>query len=112
MRFRTAPKRRAKLVEAIRDGTRGGSPMSPEIARWVVDLFRKIAPLPQADYQLTPHEIRILKLLVSGENYKTAAQKLGVSVNTVSYHVRSIYEKLHVPSRSDAVAKALRSRLV
>jgi DNA-binding NarL/FixJ family response regulator len=101
----------ARLVEAIRDGVRGGSPMSPEIARRVVELFRKVAPPPQADYALTPHETRILKLLVEGENYKTAARKLGVSVNTVSYHVRGVYEKLHVHSRSDAVAKALRSGL-
>jgi DNA-binding NarL/FixJ family response regulator len=85
--------------------------MSPEIARRVVEQFRKAAPPPQADYALTPHETRILKLLVEGENYKTAARKLGVSVNTVSYHVRGIYEKLHVHSRSDAVAKALRSGL-
>lgn len=101
-----------RLVEAIREGARGGSPMSPEIARRVIDLFRKVAPPPKADYQLTPHELRILKLLVNGENYKTSALKLGVSVNTISFHVRAIYEKLHVHSRSDAVAKALRNGLV
>ncbi len=101
-----------RLLEAIRDSAAGGSPMSPEVARRVVELFRRVQPPPKADYQLTPHEVRILNLLVHGENYKTAAVKLGVSVNTVSYHVRHIYDKLHVHSRSEAVAKALQSGLL
>jgi DNA-binding NarL/FixJ family response regulator len=105
----TAPPR---LLEAIRDSASGGSPMSPEVARRVVELFRRVQPPPQADYQLTPHELRILNLLVRGENYKTTAVKLGVSVNTISYHVRHIYEKLHVHSRSEAVAKALQNGLL
>ena len=101
-----------RLMEALRDTAGGGSPMSPEIARQVVDLFRQFAPPAKADYRLTPHEARILKMLVNGENYKTVAQALAVSVNTVSYHVRHIYDKLHVHSRSEAVAKALRSGLL
>jgi DNA-binding NarL/FixJ family response regulator len=101
-----------RLLEAIKDSAAGGSPMSPEVARRVVELFRRVQPPPQADYQLTAHEVRILNLLVRGENYKTAAVILGVSVNTVSYHVRHIYDKLHVHSRSEAVAKALRSGLL
>jgi DNA-binding NarL/FixJ family response regulator len=105
----TAPPR---LLEAIRDSASGGSPMSPEVARRVVELFRRVQPPPQADYQLTPYELRILNLLVRGENYKTTAVKLGVSVNTISYHVRHIYEKLHVHSRSEAVAKALQNGLL
>jgi DNA-binding NarL/FixJ family response regulator len=72
-----------RLLEAIRDSATGGSPMSPEVARRVVELFRRLPP-PQADFQLTPHEVRILDLLVRGENYKTAAVKMGVSVNTIS----------------------------
>ncbi len=100
-----------RLLEAIRDTATGGSPMSPEVARRVVELFRRVQPPPQADYRLTPHEVRILNLLVRGENYKTAAVKMSVSVNTISYHVRHIYEKLHVHSRSEAVAKALQSGL-
>ena len=104
----TAP---ARLLEAIQEASFGGSPMSPEIARQVVELFRRVQPPRQADYQLTPHEMRILQMLVGGANYKSAAAKLGVSVNTVSYHVRHIYEKLHVHSRSEAVTKALRSGL-
>ena len=61
------------------------------------------------NFQLTPHELRILKMLVNGENYKSCASLLGVTVNTISYHVRHIYEKLHVHSRSEAAVKALRS---
>jgi DNA-binding NarL/FixJ family response regulator len=90
----------------------GGSPMSPEVARRVIALFRDIRPPERADYELTPHETRLLKLLVEGHNYKTAAVELNVSVNTVSFHMRRIYEKLQVHSKSEAVAKALRDRLV
>jgi DNA-binding NarL/FixJ family response regulator len=90
----------------------GGAPMSPEVARRVVHLFRTFQPPTQASYELTPHETRILKLLVEGHNYKTAALELSVSVNTVSFHVRRIYEKLQVHSKSEAVAKALRNNLV
>jgi DNA-binding CsgD family transcriptional regulator len=61
---------------------------------------------------LTPHESRLLKLFAEGHSYKTAADLLGVTVNTVSFHMRRIYEKLHVHSKSEAVAKALRSGLV
>jgi DNA-binding CsgD family transcriptional regulator len=64
------------------------------------------------DYELTPHETRLLKLLVEGHNYKTAALELNVSINTISFHMRHIYEKLQVHSKSEAVAKALRDRLV
>jgi DNA-binding NarL/FixJ family response regulator len=86
--------------------------MSPEVARRVLELFRRVQPPPRVDYQLTPHELRLLRMLVDGHNYKTAAAELKVSVNTVSFHVRKVYDKLQVHSRSDAVAKALRNRLV
>ena len=86
--------------------------MSPEVARRVIALFREIRPPERADYDLTPHETRLLKLLVQGHNYKTAAAELGVTVHTVSFHLRSIYEKLQVHSKSEAVAKALHNRLV
>jgi DNA-binding NarL/FixJ family response regulator len=86
--------------------------MSPEIARKVVTLFRDFRPPERADYQLTPHEMRLLKLLVEGHSYKTAATELGVTVNTVSFHLRHIYEKLQVHSKSEAVAKALRDHLI
>lgn len=101
-----------QLLHCVRDALRGGAPMSPGIAKKVITLFRKVRPAPELTHELTPHESRILKLLASGENYKTSAKLLGVSVNTISFHVRSIYSKLHVHCRSDAVAKALRSGLI
>lgn len=102
----------AKLLESLKEAVGGGAPMSPEVARRVITLFRDIRPPDRADYQLTPHETRLLKLFVEGHIYKTAAAELGVSVNTVNFHVRNIYEKLQVHTRSEAVAKALVNRLV
>ena len=106
---KTAP---ARLIESVREAMNGGAPMSPEIASKVIKLFRDIRPPERADYKLTPHETRLLKMLVEGHNYKTAANELGVSVTTVAFHMRNIYEKLQVHSKSEAVAKALRNRLV
>ncbi len=102
----------ARLLESIREAAHGGAPMTPEIAHRVVELFREIRPPERADYHLTPHEVRLLKLLVEGHNYKTAAVQLGISFNTVCFHIKQIYEKLQVHSKSEAVAKALRHRLV
>jgi len=101
-----------RLLEAVREAAAGGSPISPQIARKVVDLFRQFRPPEKADYGLTPHETRLLGLLVQGHNYKTAAVELDVTVHAVSFHMRRIYEKLEVHSKSEAVAKALRNRLV
>ncbi|HKQ07843.1 MAG TPA: response regulator transcription factor [Blastocatellia bacterium] len=102
----------ARLLESIREAAQGGAPMSPEVARRVVELFKQVRPPERADYQLTPHELRLLKLLVEGHNYKTAAAQLGVSFNTICFHIRHIYEKLQVHSKSEAVAKALRQQLI
>jgi len=102
----------ARLLEGLREAAGGGAPLSLEVARKVIALFRQFRPPAQADYDLTPHEMRLLKLLAEGHNYKTAAAHLGCSVNTVSFHMRRIYEKLHVHSKSEAVAKALRSGIV
>ena len=102
----------ARLLESITEVAGGGAPMSAEVARRVVELFRTIRPPERADYHLTPHEIRLLQLLVDGRNRKSAAAELGVSVHAVSFHLRQIYEKLQVHSRSEAVAKALRDRLI
>jgi DNA-binding NarL/FixJ family response regulator len=101
----------ARLLESLKEAADGGAPMTPEIARRVVTLFRQVHPPAHADYHLTPHETRLLKLLVEGHNYKTAAVHLGVSFNTICFHIRHIYEKLQVHSKSAAVAKALRHRL-
>ena len=89
----------------------GGAAMSPEVAGRVIALFKEFRPPETADYHLTPHEMRLLKLLGEGHSYKTAAATLGSSVNTVGFHMRSIYTKLQVHSKSEAVAKALRSGL-
>ena len=102
----------ARLLESLREAVNGGAPMSPEVARRVISIFREIRPPENADYELTPHETRLLKLLVEGHNYKTAAAELGVSVNTISFHLKHIYEKLQVHSKSEAVAKALRNHLI
>src|SRR5262249_49109676 len=77
-----------------------------------IALFRDFRPPEATASGLTPHEIRLLRLFVEGHNDKTAAAELGVTVHTVSFHLRSIYEKLQVHSKSEAVAKALRNRLV
>ena len=102
----------AQLVESVKEAAQGGAPMSPEVARRVIKLFREIRPPDRADYNLTPHETRILKLLVEGHNYKTAATKLGVAPTTINFHLQNIYQKLQVHSKTEAVAKALRNRLI
>jgi len=102
----------ARLLEAIREAHDGGAPMSPEIARKVVTLFQKTGPPAKLDEQLTPQEMRLLRLLVEGYSYQGAANRLNISVNTVRDYIRTIYDKLHVHSKSEAVTKALRSRLI
>ena len=102
----------AQLLEGLREASIGGAPMSPEVAIRVIDLFRSFRPPEKADCQLTPHEIRLLKLMVEGHNYKTAAVELRVTINTIRFHIKNIYEKLQVHSKSEAVAKALRTRIL
>jgi DNA-binding NarL/FixJ family response regulator len=102
----------AKLLEAIREAHEGGAPMSPEIARKVIKLFQKTGPPEKFDDQLTPQELRLLKLLAQGYSYGRAAEQLKISINTVRDYIRSIYDKLHVHSKSEAVSKALRNRLI
>jgi DNA-binding NarL/FixJ family response regulator len=102
----------ARLLESLREAVGGGAPMSPEVARRVIELFRQFRPPNHVDYHLTPHELRLLKLLVEGHNYKTAAKEVGTTVHAVSFHMKHIYEKLEVHSKSEAVAKALRDHIV
>ena len=101
-------------LEALAQGSAAiaGAPMSPEVASRVIKLFREVRPPEKVDYDLTPHETRLLKLLVEGHNYSTASVELGVSYNTIKFHMRHIYEKLQVHSKSEAVAKALQNRIV
>lgn len=102
----------SRLLASLRDAKNGGSPMSPEIARKVIELFRKFRPPEKAQYNLTPHEARLLKLLVEGHSYKTAAAELNVSHHTIAFHIQNIYAKLQVHSKSEAVSRALRQNLV
>jgi len=102
----------ARLLASLEEAVMGGSPMSPQIARRVVTLFRDNRPPETPDCQLTPHETRLLKLLVDGHSYKSAAKELRVSVHAISFHMRSIYDKLQVHSKSEAVSKAFRHRLI
>jgi len=106
---RTPP---AKLLEAIREAHHGGAPMSPEIARKVVMLFQQTGPPAKVDQHLTPQEIALLGLLAEGHSYKACGTQLNITVNTIRNYIRSIYDKLHVHSRSEAVTKALRGRLI
>ncbi len=102
----------SKLIEGLREAVHGGAPISPEIARKVVELFHRFRPPERAQYNLTPHELRLLKMLVEGHSYKTAAAELQVSINTVAFHVQNIYGKLQVHSKSEAVARALKENLL
>jgi DNA-binding NarL/FixJ family response regulator len=101
-----------RLLESLHEVMNGGAPMSPEVARRVLRLFREIRPPATAAHGLTPHELRLLRLLSEGYNYKTAAAELGVSVNTIGFHMKHVYGKLHVHSKSEAVAEALRRGIV
>jgi len=101
-----------RLLESIREVAAGGAPMSPEVARQVVKLFREFHPPERASYRLTSQETELLKLIVDGHSYKTAATELGISVRTVAFHLQNVYEKLQVHSKSEAVAKAIRNKLV
>jgi DNA-binding NarL/FixJ family response regulator len=102
----------ARLVESLSEAMDGGAPMSPEVARRAIGLFQRFRPPQHADYHLTPHELRLLKMLVQGHNYTTAAAELGVSFSTIAFHMQNIYQKLQVHSKSEAVAKALLDGLV
>ncbi len=99
------------IVDAIQEVLRGGAPMNPRVARLVLNMFTKLAVPPRHDYGLSAREKEILELVVKGLLKKEIADQLGLSYHTVDNHLRSIYEKLHVHSRSGAVAKALNERL-
>jgi DNA-binding NarL/FixJ family response regulator len=97
-----------KLLEAIREVHGGGSPMSAPIARKVVQSLQSAAPRGDDNTDLSPREREVLDGLAEGQAYKQIADKLGVSIHTVRNYIRRIYEKLHVCSSAEAVAKYLR----
>ena len=99
------------IAAAIRSAAAGGSPINPRIARRVLEMFSK-ANVPQKDYGLTPRELDILKLLVSGSTIKDAAAQLGIGYYTADEYIRSVYVKLQVRSRGSAIAKAVKEGLV
>ena len=101
-------------LEAIKDVQAGGSPMTPGIARRVLELFKQnLQPdTPAKDYNLTTQEKKILQLLVQGKSYKMIASELFVATDTVKTHVSNIYAKLHVHSGTEAVSLAIRNKIV
>jgi DNA-binding NarL/FixJ family response regulator len=104
----------AKLLDAIQEAYEGGAPMTSNIARKVVDFFQKNKPLEKEveHISLTKREKEVLSGLVDGYSYKAIADKLNISVDTVRFHFRNIYKKLHVHSQSEAVVKAIKEGLV
>jgi DNA-binding NarL/FixJ family response regulator len=98
----------ARLLEAIRDVHGGGSPMTPQLARRVVQFFSKPAEGELSVSRLTPGEREFLDQLANGYAYKEIADRMKISIDTVRSYVRTVYEKLHVHSRTEAVVKYLR----
>ena len=105
----------ARLLDAIRDAYEGGSPMSSHIARRLIQLYQQNQlfrrPVPPENL-LTERELEILTALADGKTYQGISQQLYISVDTVRYHIRNIYRKLHVHTVSEAVAQAFRKGLL
>jgi DNA-binding NarL/FixJ family response regulator len=101
----------AGITDAIRDVYNGGAPMNSSIATQVLKMFANMSPGGK-DYDLSEREREVLQSLVNGNSYKMVAASLKISIDTVRTHIRSIYEKLQVNSKSEAVAKALKDRIV
>lgn len=105
-----------KLVDSINELQYGGSPMSPSIARKVLNKMQSVStiikPEEAPDYHLTAREKEVLSCLVNGLSYKMIASDLKISYETVRSHVKKIYEKLHVASLTEVVAKAINQRIV
>ena len=102
----------ARILESIAEIHQGGAPMTPRIARKVLKLFKQFPPPPTADYALSPREKEVLRYLVDGYSYKQIASEINITIETVRSHIKNIYTKLQVHSKSQAVAKAIREHLV
>ena len=101
------------LIDAVRDAHQGGSPMSSRIARRVVTLFQdRFQPPRESEIRITEREQEVLSSLAKGNSYAAIADSLCVAADTVRFHIRNIYRKLHVHSQSAAVAKAIREDLI
>jgi len=104
----------SKLLEAIREVYEGGSPMSSQIARQVILAFKESKDLKdeKQDFELSSREKEVINLLAGGNNYQQIADQLYISVDTVRHHIKNIYKKLHVHTQSEAVAKAIRKKII
>jgi DNA-binding NarL/FixJ family response regulator len=102
----------AKLLEYIQEASTGGAPMTASVAAQVLKMFSQINLPTDEDYHLSSREQQVLQLLVKGYSYKMIAGEMFIAMDTVRSHIKKIYEKLHVNSKSEAVAKAFRDRLV
>ncbi|SPE58902.1 Two component transcriptional regulator, LuxR family [Verrucomicrobia bacterium] len=98
----------ARLLEAIEEVRNGGSPITPQIARRIVQRFRGTDPAPANVENLTPREREVLEQLALGSRYKEISDKLGISLDGIRFHIRGVYNKLHVHSRTEAVLKLLK----
>lgn len=101
-----------EIIEAIHEIYHGGSPMTPAIARKVLEFFAQPKVVKNTENSLSDRELDILKCLVDGDSYKMIAANCYISMGTVRSHINNIYKKLHVNSKSEAVVKALKDRLV
>jgi DNA-binding NarL/FixJ family response regulator len=104
----------SKLLEAIKEVHEGGSPMSSQIARQVITAFKesKDTKDEKQEFELSSREKEVINLLADGNNYQQIADQLFISVDTVRHHIKNIYRKLHVHTQSEAVAKAIRKRII
>ena len=101
-----------QLLQAIREIREGGAAMSPAVSRKVLEMFQHSHGKASEKFELSQREVEILHHLVQGNSYKAIAETLSVSAHTVHFHIKNIYRKLHVTSKSQAVAVALRHRFV
>jgi DNA-binding NarL/FixJ family response regulator len=101
-----------KLLEHIREAYEGGAPMTPWIARKILQTFNVVAPTIQLEEDLTAREREVLRELVNGLSYKMVSAKLNIAIDTVRSHIKSIYFKLQVNSKSEAIVKAMKNNLV
>ena len=106
---KTAP---ASILDSLQECMEGGSPMTASVANKVLKLFKDYIPAKTEEFSLTDRELEILQLLVEGLDNNNIAKKLFISRDTVRNHIRHIYEKLHVHSKSQAVVKAIREGLI
>jgi DNA-binding NarL/FixJ family response regulator len=102
----------AKLLEYIEEASTGGAPMTASVAAQVLKMFSQLNSPSEKDYHLSDREKEVLQWLVKGYSYKLIASEMFIAIDTVRSHIKKIYEKLHVNSKSEAVAKAFRDNIV